>query len=267
MFDADRQARLIYPPVFLLASLVLGVYLDGDTSPSDVLNTLTGQKTLDDWSNRLLALAAAGGLIVVIAAGFLLSSITVLVLRGTRELRKQNPYEADLLDGGAYDLIRGHLKLQRRTDAEKRLAMEQGVERQADALYLSAMLDHALIRERIHTWIFRRWSNFYVATNSGVAILAAQPLGWSIGVNGLPWFIISIVVALILFGIARWSWFDAMGMLEFQTRLLAKDVESTGQRKWLSFVIAMKKGTAGAPARQKRCVMPRQSRTENVRKL
>src|SRR5690348_13115841 len=114
MLDAERQIRFLYPPVFFVASLCLGLRLDSNTSLSDVVWILVGESLRDKlWAGQggatVVTAAVASGLVVMIAAGYLLSSITVLLLRIGFGVLDGRPYEA-CLSPEAYRLIREHLK-------------------------------------------------------------------------------------------------------------------------------------------------------------
>ena len=81
-----------------------------------------------------------------------------------------------------------------------------------EAIYLSATLDHELLSKPIHAWLFRRWSMFYVATNSAVAVLLALPVGRLIDITSWSWFYWSVGSALMLGVVAGFAWRDTMGI-------------------------------------------------------
>jgi len=66
MADQERQIRFLYPPFFLLASLLWGLYLDPNRCLSDILPTTS----FPAEASKILGLIAGGG-IFIIAAGFL----------------------------------------------------------------------------------------------------------------------------------------------------------------------------------------------------
>jgi hypothetical protein len=221
MFDAERQIRFLYPPVFLVASLCLGARLDPDVTLLGAFTTLTAgtlgdAQKLDQWSAQLLAIVLASGLIVMIASGFLISSVSVLALRTVFALFRGHSYEAGL-SHEAYARIRQRLQIPKPQKAD------------SDALYLSATFDHKVIPEEIHRWVFRRWSMFYLATNSATAIILAQPVGWLLGIADWWWFVASLGAIAMLIAIAAFAWLDTMNMLDFQT-LCPTEWQTKGKR-------------------------------------
>jgi hypothetical protein len=87
--------------------------------------------------------------------GFLISSVTVLALQWASclagfEMVSCRSYEAPVLPNA--DAVRRRLKVD---------VLERRIEN-ADALFLSATLDHELISRPIHSWLLRRWNVFYI---------------------------------------------------------------------------------------------------------
>jgi hypothetical protein len=213
MLDAERQIRFLYPPVFLIASLFLGVRLDDDATIADVCRTLIGQDMVNnlsmvDWSTPAVAVATASGLVAMVSVGFLIGSVTVLFLRiSSKWWAASGTYEAGLLpNAGA---VRKRLQVP---------APASGTAKNADALFLAAALDHELIAAPVHRWIFRRWSMFYMYANSVTALLIALVVGLLVGVGDWQWSALSALVIALFVGLAAWAWRDTVGMITFQAQ-------------------------------------------------
>ena len=211
MFDSERQIRFLYPPVFFLASLFLGVRLDNNIAISDVLRTIAGdqlyQKAIagGSWGTPAVALAIAGGLVATIAAGFLISTVTIAWLKAySTSESSSGSYEAAALPK-AYDLRR-HLGLS-----------PEGQRLREDALFLSATLDHEVMSKPVHQWVFRRWTAFNVYAHSVTALLLALGVGYVLGIVSWKWTAISSLAAGVFWGLALSAHRETMGMLRFQS--------------------------------------------------
>lgn len=210
MLDPDRQMRFLYPSVFFLGSLLWGLHLDPTQSLSDVFPMVTLAGSLD----RLVAVGATSGA-VVIASGFVIGSLSILVLKAVFWFDGR-PYEAFLSRAGL-DLIYGRVGM-------------PGERKDADTLFLSAILDHELLNERLHRWVFRRWSMFYVSTNSAMGLVLALGVGSYLGIAmSWAWVFQSIAAVALFVVIARWAWRDTMGMLDFQARRLGAQPQTPNQ--------------------------------------
>lgn len=191
--DQDRQIRFVIPPFLLFASLLWGAHLGGrDLSP--ILKPEAAKDLLG-----VLAAAAAS----IIPVGFLIGTISVLVLRGIARIARTQTYEAHL------------------NDAALQMVWEQvrpGESRDRKAtLYAVATFDHELLAPGTHGWIVRRWNAFYVSTNSCVALLLAHALAVPVCVaQTWRWGTSTAVVVVMLAVHAFNAWHDTMAMLEFQ---------------------------------------------------
>lgn len=186
MLDPDRQMRFLYPSVFFMGSLLWGLHLDPVRALSDVFPMVSLAGSFD----RLLAVGATSGA-VLIASGFVIGSLSILVLKAMF-WRDGRPYEAFLSHEGL-DLVYGRLGL-------------SGKRKDSDTLFLSATLDHELLNERVHRWVFRRWSMFYVATNSAMGLVLALGVGSYLGIAMSPAWILQSLAAVVLFiMIGRWA--------------------------------------------------------------
>lgn len=201
MLDPDRQMRFLYPSVFFMGWLLWGLHLDPTRSLSDVFPMVSLSGSFD----RLVAVGATSGA-VLIASGFVIGSLSILVLKAVFWFDGR-PYEACLSREGL-DLIYGRVGM-------------PGERQDTDTLFLSAILDHELLNERLHRWVFRRWSMFYVAMNAAMGLVVALGVGSYIGIAmSRAWVFQSITAVALFVVIARWAWLDTMGMLDFQARRL-----------------------------------------------
>lgn len=198
MPDPERQVRFLYPPICFVASLLWGLHLD----PNNSLEQIFPGATLTGSLDHILATAVTGS-IILIASGLLIGA-SFIVLLTVLFARSGKPYEAYLTDAALSSVAR-RLNLSR-----DRV--------QGDTLYLSAMLDHDLIPDRLHKWVFRRWSMFYVYANSAFAILISLfvgPLAFGITLYS-AWPLHAALAILPLAMNGCWAWQDTMGMLNFQ---------------------------------------------------
>lgn len=210
MLDAERQIRFVYPPVFFVASLFLGIRLDDDVAIAGVCKRLIGEDLFDklgkvDWSTLVVALATAGGLVATIAVGFLISCVTILALRTASRWCVTGSYEAVFLSSP--DAVR------------RRLRAPLGARMAEDAVFLSATIDHEVIARPVHGWVFRRWTMFYVYAHSATALLLAWLLGGLVlGIVSMWWTIVTVSVGVGFICLAVGAWRDTMGMLRFQAQ-------------------------------------------------
>jgi hypothetical protein len=193
--DEARRFRFLVPPFFLLASLYVGVLF----SPIH-LSALTGKYSTQD----LIAFAAAVGA-SALPIGFLLTSVSILVLRVVGVLAGKRTYEvtvsSEWLDR-VWPLMRTRLPCDRRW-----------------LLYAAATFDHELLAPPIHEWIQRRWSTFNLSVHSFVAVMLAHlaaPFSSQIS-ESWEWVAVTIST-LVIFGANAWiAWRQTMNMLEFQS--------------------------------------------------
>ncbi len=204
--DQDRQVRFAIPPFFLLASLLWGAYLGGvDLSPL----------LKPDTAKEILGLLAAAA-VAVVPLGFLISSASILIMRGLAALLRTPTYEACLTD-----VAYGHVW----TWTQSSLPKDK-----KKTLYAVATFDHELLAPEIHTWLMRRWNAFNVAAHSAVALLGAHVMA--------PYFHVpqtvrwarwtAILMALLIYAAVK-AWLETMAMLEFQTT--RPKPEAFGERK------------------------------------
>ena len=199
--DKDRQIRFLYPPLVFVGFWVWAVYLDAGRSLRDYLpvNPSSGMSTGE------LAGIVAGGGVAVLVAGFLISVLSVVALRLAFLIGGHSMYEAVWSD-----------------QCRKRVAILIGQPSTSkhEVLYLAAIFDHLLLPDRIHTWLFRRWSSFNLTCHSCVALLLVLVVTLWGGVSpGRAWYVTWLLSVAVLATQAVFSWRDTMGMVEFYSKL------------------------------------------------
>jgi hypothetical protein len=208
--DAERQIRFLYPPIFFVASLFLGIRLDDDVTIRQVGERLIGPALLSqfsptEWGTPGVALATAGGLVATIALGFLISSVTIFVLsRIVSPMCRSGSYEAPVFPNA--DEVRRQLRVQRPPNVAD------------DAVFLSATIDHEVIGASVHGWIFRRWTMFYMYAHSATALLLALIVGLLLGIWSCWWVLVSMMVGSCFIPLALDARRDTMGMVTFQAQ-------------------------------------------------
>ena len=199
--DAERQIRFLYPPLFLIASLAWGLFLDDKRQASDILPT-----DLMDKPVSAVVTVIAGGGVVVASLGFLINTIPWMLLRAVSSRWKGLPHEA-FLSPDVLEKIRAVLGY-------------KGGPMVNEALFLSATFDHSTLDKGIHAWILRRWNAFNLNASVTVALALALAVGARLGIQvGWEWALTSAATGAIFVIMAYWAWRDSMGMIEFQARL------------------------------------------------
>jgi hypothetical protein len=192
--DQDRQIRFAIPPFFLFASLLWGAYLaHRDLSP--IFKPEAAKEVLG-------VLAAAA--VAIIPVGFLISTLSVMLLRLLALVARTPTYEA-VLEDSALEHIWSQLKSTQAKD--KKLT-----------LYAAATFDHELLQAGIRTWLLRRWNSFNVATHSIVALLLAHVLAPIFAIPQVcTWWVSTVALVAVLFVNALCAWRETMRMIEFQS--------------------------------------------------
>ncbi len=192
--DLDRQIRFAIPPFFLFASLLWGAHLAGRD-----LSSFFKPETAKEALGLLAASAVA-----IVPIGFLISTLSVAVLRGMAVIARRPTYEAVLSDS-ALERIWGQLKSTQVLD--KKLT-----------LFAAATFDHELLATGIHTWLLRRWNSFNVAFHSVVALALAHAVALIFHIPQVcAWWVSTLALVALLFLTALNAWRDTMRMVEFQS--------------------------------------------------
>jgi len=192
--DQDRAIRFAIPPFFLFASLLWGAHLGGCD-----LSSIFKPEIAKEWLGLLAAAAVA-----VVPVGFLISAISVILLRVMALITRTPTYEAKLCDS---TLDRIWKQLESTQAKDKKLT-----------LYATATFDHELLATGIHTWLLRRWNSFNVAAHSIVALLLAHVFAPIFSVaQGRKWWVSTAALVALLFVNAFCAWRETMRMIEFQS--------------------------------------------------
>jgi len=147
--------------------------------------------------------------VVMVPIGFLISTLSVALLKGLAMIATSPTYEAVLSDS-TLERIWGQLQTTQRKD--KKLT-----------LYAATSFDHELLATGIHTWLMRRWNSFNVATHSLVALLLAHAVAPVFSIPQVcAWWTSTLVLAGLLFLTALNAWRETMKMIEFQSYRLQK---------------------------------------------
>lgn len=199
--DENRKIRFLYPPFVLLISMLIALYYDCDKSLSDFLAQLENA----DKTTELLIVLIGGGIFVVVL-GYLIETMTKLILRLIFWLVKRRHYlVADNLSNETYRSISYMLFLHFRT-----LNRNQ-------QLNAALTLDNAVLPKGIYQWIIRRWNIFNLACNSIFAIIISLGFLFQFDVSvSRSWLIIIGVMLIILFITAFFAWKETKNMYEFQ---------------------------------------------------
>ncbi len=192
--DQDRQIRFAIPPFFLFASLLWGAHL-GHRDLSPIFKPETARELLG-------VLAAAS--VAIIPMGFLISTLSVMLLRLLALIARIPTYEAVLKDS-TLERIWDHVNS---TQAKNKTL----------TLYAATTFDHELLAAGIHTWLMRRWNSFNVATHSIVALLLAHALAPVFSIPQVcKWWVSTATLVAVLFVNALCAWRETMQMIEFQS--------------------------------------------------
>jgi hypothetical protein len=210
--DAERRIRFLYPPLFLFASLLVGIWVDPDVSVQKLFPFVSSL-----GPSELIGLLTGGGLVLV-AAGYFIGSITGELLRFCFWfLRRPDHYEA-VLDDETLPLVWKHIRCT--GDADRK-----------DAFFAAVTFDHEIIPKSIHEWIQRRWHAFNISANGVTALFLALVIGACLPIRiSFSWLAGTATVVLILGCHAVFSWRDTMRMIKFQSRRSSLPAGSTADR-------------------------------------
>jgi hypothetical protein len=199
--DKERQIRFLYPAFILIASFLVGVYLDPCKSISDLLPVTDSELKSSD----IVAVLVGGGVFILVL-GFLIGTLTVNILRVGFFLFGHRSYEIVLPDD-AYDRILRFIDWPNNQIQPR------------ERFYAAVTFDHEILSNGIHDWIVRRWNAFYVSANSILALILAPVIGLSLSVHLTFWWILLTAVTSILILLnCITAWRETMRMLEFQSR-------------------------------------------------
>lgn len=203
--DEQRKIRFLYPPLVMLASLLWGIHLDPNTNLASLLQNRIFP--VSDW-NGIIGIVLGGGT-VVIAFGFVISTVSIsflrliFLIRGCWTGRKVD-FEATV-SSRCLKLLWAKLGLPQPPDDSK-------------MLYAVVTFDHEKLPRPVHEWLRRRWSAFLISSHSVVALGFALFFGWSFNVElTICWIITSCVLMFVFLWAAVIAWIGNMRMIELQS--------------------------------------------------
>ena len=192
--DQDRQIRFLIPPMIFILSLLLGYY--------QTVNNFS-QLPKNNSIENILGLLAAGA-VIVIALGFIIGTLSIIILRCFFHVFKKSTYEIVISDD-TLNRIWKQLKTTLKIDKTM-------------ILYAGVTFDHELLSDGIHNWLARRWNAFNISINSCVALLLAHIVAFIINVNqSYTWGFTSIILGICFLLNAISAWKDTMLMIDFQS--------------------------------------------------
>jgi len=191
--DEERRIRFTIPPFLLFASLLWGAHLGG----CDIKSFFK-----PETATAVLGLLAATA-VAIVPIGFVISTLSVALLKAVAAIDGRETYEAVLSDS-TFDHIWGQLKCTQKKD--KKLT-----------LYVAATFDHELLENGIHKWLMRRWNSFNLAAHSIVALLLAHVFALVFPFRQVcGWWLTTVFAVLVLFFTAINARRETMGMIDFQ---------------------------------------------------
>jgi hypothetical protein len=207
--DQQRTIRLLYSPLFLAASLLLGYSLKPGHSFDWLMAMISGgSSTSSIGPVQALAILAGSGALLF-AAGLLIGTITIVALRAIFWCWGKRRYEAVISDETAAQM-------------REQLGSPSpaGTDLRADALYLEASFDHEKMNANTRDWTLRRWHGFNVCAHSCTALLLAMIVGlWPLRLPPSAGWLLATGIAFLVFLVnAICSWRETMEMAAFQSR-------------------------------------------------
>jgi len=213
--DEVRKIRLLIAPILFVASLLWGAWLD-----PTVRHCLVGFLEKLDWSKLI-----AGGSVVVLTAGYVIGTVTVVLLR----LLFRSRFHEVAMSDTAFKQVLFIL------DATEKVNLEatEKVTR-SEELFVGVAFDHGILQEKhkgIHEWLFRRWSAFTIAANSACGLVLSLLFGYLVlkiqwTLTWLTWGVPVVIFAFILLIVAYFQRSDTMKMLNFMAGLLCEKKEA-----------------------------------------
>ncbi len=209
--DAVRQIRILIPPFFFFAAILLGAHFDTENLVRTVVSDVESTQSL------LGVIAAAA--VFVIPFGFFIGGITRLSLTALCwALSKFVLPQPVWFETWPPD----------RSNFVARIWPFLGSSLPPDVnrlFYATVTFDHHVLyghARGIHEWLLRRWSGFSAASGSCVSLLLAVPGSFALGIEWTKWswwpgHLVFIFVLAILCCTALRNWLDTMRMLAFQS--------------------------------------------------
>ena len=203
--DENRTIRFVTPTFFFFGSLLFGAWR---TFPNffDALKTLTPAQ---------VAAITAAGVAAMFPVGFIITGISVLLLRSWFRLCSTHSYQIRLSD-----------------DAWKKVWADLGLPEHIQRSRLNEVsaavtFDHEILKVGTHDAAVRLWSAFNISLNSCTALLAAIVVGLFAGFHlRCEWVVGSGLLIALFVASAVTTWRDHMAFLELQCHRVVKDEKS-----------------------------------------
>jgi hypothetical protein len=181
--EAERRWRFVIPPAVLFASISWGATIDPVNKGRELFTALRAE----DRIVPLVIGAFAGGVLVV-AIGYILSTVTISVLSLIWR-RQHGGYEAgvgSVAEHAIWNVLFG--------SAGTKMSSQSETVFNALVVY-----DHWLIPKDLHAWIQRRWQSIMLASNTATAVIVAPVVGIALDIRPTwPWVVASAAVAFLL---------------------------------------------------------------------
>jgi hypothetical protein len=176
------------------------------------MKTITKAIGSDSTLPTLIGIITSGG-IAVVALGFLVSSLAIVVVRLLYWFNDQN-FEAHVSK-----------------DAMAKLATKAGFDHtpRIDQLpYVLAAYGHIALPKEANLWLLRRMNTFYLSINTITALFIAHLIGSALRISQSEvWWTVTLIVALFLGINARYARNETMQMLEFLSDVKLPDKKPT----------------------------------------
>jgi hypothetical protein len=199
METAEKQVRFLYPPLILIASLALGVFLD----PNCKYHNVIGMEITKNWVSLIF-----GTTLILFVAGYIIGTLTITILR-ILFIGKNGVYE---LPSKSSDVIRS---------LNKKLLYKRRFIAKEEELYAYATFDHATIEKDTHSWIQRRWSAFHTASNSATSLVISLIIGTlCLDIKFTVFWLLTVLIFFYIFILASYkARKETIEMINFQVRI------------------------------------------------
>jgi hypothetical protein len=253
--DKERQIRMLIPPFFFIASLLLGAYTSNKlpsvfnppltnrpqqeavlpeqaknpaTKLNDSKTTTAASAPLKEPPKKsdenegpsiknLLSFFALVGL-ATLPIGYAIGVITISTLR---------------LLFFIFSFAQWSWEIPISKDAMKRVFAK--INRAPDKKYrlqAAAIFDHVLTHPNAHSWLLRRWTSFLISMQCFVALALSLSVAPSLKIPwNPPWMWAAVILSAFFLWNAGVTWFQSYRMFNFLTetkKALRKDAEDLG---------------------------------------
>jgi len=198
--EHNRNLRFLIPPFVLAASVYLGAVLDPGIDIAAFYQKVSAISGL----SSLIGIVASGG-VAVIALGFVLSSVSIFLLRLISTIRGLD-YEA-------------HVSKESFSKIWKSFGLTSEPEPKL-SLYVLAAYDHAVLPTPLNLWMGRRWTTFMVSCHCVIALFGAHLVGTLFRLaQTCTWWYITVILSIVMISNAAFASYQTMKMMEFLSNL------------------------------------------------